>query len=119
MEKFLIQDSVFDALPTEQLQQLCEKSSLDNKTRACAALARRVQQQPDLLPYLLTMIRSPANRQIRVMGTISLAHVGFASLWFKSTDSIKQIMQEVLSEWPEPDRSDLVWFLQSQRLDHS
>lgn len=117
MEYIFITDPIFDNLSTERLKNFCEISSLVDKTRACAALARRAHKQPDLIPYLLMLIRSSAYRQTRVMGTISIAHVVFACLWYGSTTTLQHFLREILYSWPEPDRSDLVWFLQSQDLE--
>lgn len=58
---------------------------------------------------------NPDNRYI-LMGTISVAHVAVACLLRMGTQSGTAMANELLQAWPESDRSDLIWNLQSEEI---
>ena len=58
---------------------------------------------------------NPDNR-VPLMGTISVAHVAVACLLRLGTSSGSATANELLQSWPEPDRSDLIWYLRSEEI---
>lgn len=58
---------------------------------------------------------NPDNR-VPLMGTISVAHVAVACLLRLGTHSATATANELLQAWPEPDRSDLIWYLRSEEI---
>jgi hypothetical protein len=85
------------------------------RSHAIEAMAGKLQANPEVLPELLEAVVDPAN-SIRLMGTISVAHVGVASLLRASCDEARQGVKRLLATWPQPDRDDLLWYLESEGL---
>ena len=64
---------------------------------------------------LKLMSINPDNR-VHLMGTISVAHVAVACLLRMGTRSGTATANELVQAWPEPDRSDLIWYLRSEEI---
>lgn len=85
------------------------------RSHAIEAIAAKLQTNPEVLQKLLEAVVDPAN-SIRLMGTISVAHVGVASLLRSSTEEARQAAKRLVATWPQPDRDDLLWYLKSEGL---
>jgi hypothetical protein len=116
MEDFVLHDADYDPLTSTELMSYISKGGLLQRTRALAALARRTNIQPEVLPEVIKCINDPKQQMTRVMGTISPAHVAVAALWTAHTSDALQAIQRLLATWPEPDRSDLLRFLTDQSI---
>jgi uncharacterized Fe-S center protein len=57
-----------------------------------------------------------AVNQTQLMGTTRVAHVALATLLRVGTDVADQTAQELIDDWPESDKQDLLWYLQSEGL---
>jgi hypothetical protein len=68
-----------------------------------------------LLSALRDVATSPAN-QVRPTGTISVAHVAVGCLFRVGSGHAAGLAKDLLAHWPEPDRSDLLWYLKSEDL---
>lgn len=110
------QDPAYDMKPTEELLVLVERAGLLPRTRALAALARRTPDDERLIDVVIRSITDSTNMGARIFGTISVSHVGFACLWEYGPAVAKLELRSLLAKWPEPDRSDLLWFLKSQDI---
>jgi hypothetical protein len=116
-EKILVQYKEFDQLSTESLLELLNSDSRVNRVRALSTLARRSSQDGIITASVLKGITEPKNREARLLGsTISVSHVGFAVLWEFGPPDVRECLQKLLKNWPEPDRTDLLWFLKSQSI---
>jgi hypothetical protein len=51
------------------------------------------------------------------MGTVSLSHIALACLWIAGDEATHARVRRIVETWPEPDRTDLCWFLTSQEID--
>jgi hypothetical protein len=109
-------DPEFDSMSNEELFETLVRGGVPRRARAMAALARRASQAEGLADQVLEQIRSESNRSTRVMGTVSLSHIGFGCLWERGTIAVRAKLDEQFANWPEPDRTDLSWFLRSQGL---
>ena len=113
----LARDKAFDPLSTTSLLKLLHSNSRLNRARALSVLARRSSQEKAVIDQVLDGITEPKNKDARLMGsTISVSHIGFATLWAFGLPSIRQSLSKLLQDWPEPDRTDLLWFLKSQAI---
>ena len=52
----------------------------------------------------------------RLMGTITLAHLAVKALMQLGGEA-RDRAQALMHTWPEPDRSDLLWFLRSEGIE--
>lgn len=115
-DNIFVNDPEFDHLPTTKLIELSNSKLILERSRSLNALARRSSQDPTLVNYVMEAIVDPKNTGAKFMGTITLSHMAFACLWVFGTPTAKEALKRILSAWPEPDRSDLIWFLESQDL---
>jgi hypothetical protein len=106
----------FDQMPTDQLEQLMENSSILNRVHAIAALSRRSSQSRDLVSKIIAAIIDPKNRNDKLMGTISVAHLGIASLLRSDKPEYVEAANQLIEEWQGVDREDLIWYLKSESL---
>ncbi len=115
-EDLFIADPTYDALPDDRLRELLRSGTKSERARAMGALARRAASNPSLRAEVLAALTDPDHRAMRIMGTISIAHIGVACLYRASDDDVRRQVQQLITAWPEPDRTDLLWFLRSQSL---
>jgi len=115
-DEILSFDKEYDELSTAQLLKLLSSESKLSKGRALAALARRTKEDESLVNETVAAISDPANKETRIMGTISVSHIGVACLLDFGSSKTKELIKHLLKQWPEPDRSDLLWFLKSQSI---
>lgn len=117
-DHILVTDPPYDALDTASLRARLRATKME-RARAIGALARRAAREPQLVEEVLELLASEPCRQYRTMGSISLAHIGVASLWLASEDALRARIRSLINAWPEPDRTDLRWFLVSQEINLS
>ena len=82
------------------------------RCQAIEAMVAKIVSHPEVLHEVVNAIRDPKNA-IRLMGTISVAHVGLKSL-FGSSQEAKEYAKQLLANWDETERDDLLWFLKSE-----
>lgn len=114
-ERIFVTDPAYDQL---DLQVLRERllSTKTERARAMGALARRAGRDASLRPIVWALLKLPAIRDYRTMGTVSLAHIGVACLWMTGDETVRAELRSMVESWPAPDRTDLLWFLQSQEI---
>lgn len=112
----LSSDKEYDQFSTAELLVLLRDKSRLRKGRALAALARRTKDDELLVDEVIAAIQDPANQETRIMGTISISHIGVACLLGVGSSKTKERVMQLLEHWPEPDRSDLLWFLKSESV---
>jgi hypothetical protein len=109
-------DAPYDAFPTERLRELLAKGTKPERARAMGALARRAGHDRAVWDECLAAIENPIHRGLRLMGSISIAHIGVACSWSVAPQELRERLRALIDRWPEPDRGDLLWFLRSQDL---
>lgn len=87
--------------------------SFFEKSRAVTELARRSGQEVELLDLVIDVIYNPNNMKARTVGLVSVSYLGVAGLIEANTSLTLKIAKELIKKWPEPDRSDLIAFLES------
>ena len=97
----------------KETQELLHHPSSVVRVNAVDALARRSRDGLELIEDLVTAAKHPKN-DTPLMGTITVAHVAVASLFRVGTQKALAAGKQLLDEWPEPDRSDLLWYLKSE-----
>ena len=85
------------------------------RANAIEALAGLARDDDRLVDELIAAASDPQNN-VRLMGTISVAHVAVGCLLRVATAKALEAAKALLSEWPEPDRTDLIWYLGSEGL---
>jgi hypothetical protein len=115
-EDIFVADLSVDARTSDQLRETVGTGNAAERARAMGALARRAACEPALLDEVIALISNVELRQLRYMGTVSVAHIGVACLAIAGSQEVCERLAGVLREWPEPDRSDLLWFLKSQEI---
>jgi hypothetical protein len=119
MEEIFASDPEFDEKNIERLTYIVEHGYTPNRARAISALARRSASDPALRSKVVEFVASPKLREARTMGFVSLAHIGVLGMIAGNGGVIPPVVVSLYSSWPEPDRGDLLWFLQSQHVDVS
>jgi hypothetical protein len=102
-------------MPTDEVRGLLHHQSPLVRANALEALVAPAQHDRGLLDELIAAASDPANR-VRLMGTISVAHVAVACLLRVGTAEALEAVKTLWSAWPEPDRTDLTWYLESEGL---
>jgi hypothetical protein len=117
MEDIFLSDPEFDSRTSEELVGIIERTEKGNIARAIGALARRSSFDSLLEERVITLLQHPNVRGDRFMGTISMAHIGVLAMIAGKGGVIPRSVFALYTVWPEPDRSDLLWFLRSQGVD--
>ena len=84
------------------------------RSQAIAAMTGRIGSNSELLREVVDAIVDPVN-STRLMGTVSVAHVGLRHL-FAASESTKKAARELVATWPASERDDLLWFLKSEGI---
>lgn len=117
MEDIFLNDPEFDSKTFEELVGIIERTQKGNIARAIGALARRSSFDPLVEERVVALLEHPDLRGDRFMGTISMSHIGVLAMIAGNGGVISPSVLALYSAWPEPDRSDLLWFLRSQSVD--
>jgi hypothetical protein len=108
MDPIFNADAPYEACPTAQLRELLAKGTKAERSRAMGALARRTGHDASLWDECLAAIENPSNRELRFMGSISIAHIGAACLWSVAPPELRERLRALIDRWSEPDRGDLL-----------
>ena len=79
-----------------------------------AAMTSRIGNNSDLLREVVDAIVDPVN-STRLMGTVSVAHIGLKHL-LEASESTRKAALELLEIWPASERDELFWFLKSEGI---
>lgn len=113
MKETFLQDSEFEALTTSELVELLKQPLILEKGRALFELARRSSEDNDLLGMVVKEVHSSKNKSTRTVGIVSISFLGIAGLLYSDSNYSKNTATELIDSWKEPDRSNLVEFLDS------
>jgi hypothetical protein len=79
-----------------------------------AELARLSPVEPALVKVVTRLASAPENRSARLMGTISVAHFALTELLRSNPAAAPHAILPLLTNWPEPDRSDFISYLKAE-----
>jgi hypothetical protein len=102
-------------MPAAEVRSLLHHSSPLVRANALEALVIPAQHDRGVVEEIVSAISDTANR-FRLMGSISIAHVGVACLVRVGTTEALDAAKVLWSAWPEPDRTDLTRYLESEGL---
>lgn len=100
---------------TEEVRDLLHHASPLIRANALEALVAPAKRDGELVDELAAAASDPANK-VHLMGTISVAHLAVGCLLRVGTAEARQTAQALWSTWPERDRTDLTWYLESEGL---
>ena len=100
-------------MTVDEIRPYLQDTAAVVRGHAIEAMAAKIADNPSLLQEVVDVILDQ-NNSIRLMGTISVAHVGLKSLVESSSLAANQKAKQLLVTWPEPDRGDFLWFLKSE-----
>ncbi len=103
------------SLPAWQLRSYLENGGALVRINALLALMPFAKADPAFIKDFQRALEDPKNA-FRLMGTVTIAHLVVGCLFQVRTPEAVQIAQRYLEELPEPDRSDLLWYLQSEKI---
>ncbi|MCF4968144.1 hypothetical protein [Nostoc sp. CMAA1605] len=112
-EKCLLPNDEFYQFATPKLLEILENGLLLERGRALFVLARRSGGNEELIKKVLNEIYDAKNRNTKTIGIVSISFLGIAGLLEVNTNDTKEIVKKILDSWIEPERNDLILFLNS------
>jgi len=117
MEDIFTRDDEYDHLLVDMIEDKLRNQPVIVRARAIAALARYTAREESLVDHVLAALTLLQNLEDKIVGTISVSYIGFACLWAFGPQTARTALQSLLDAWSEPDRSDLLWFLETQGIE--
>ncbi len=108
----LIDRILTGATTFRELRELRQHPNALVRSNAIRALAPSPEVS-EAIEELVAAAEDSANAT-RLMGTIRVSHLAVESLFRLGTPEAFRVAETLLCEWPEPDRSDLLWYLRSE-----
>jgi hypothetical protein len=102
-------------LPLGEVRSLLRYPSPIVRANALDAIAVQAKGNDDVIGELLAVVSDPAN-QMPLMGTVSVAHLAIACLLRLGTPKATEAANQLIMNCPEPERTDLIWYLKSEGL---
>lgn len=102
-------------MPAEEILRLLRAGSILVRANAFEAIVPHARRDETLIHEIREAAIHPDN-QVRLMGTISVAHVAVAALFRVGDEKADEAARRLIDAWPEPDRGDLLWWLRSEGL---
>jgi len=102
-------------MPIAEVRRLLHHESPLVRVNALEACVDAARHDEDLLDEIRVAVSNPTNK-VRMMGTVSVAHIAVGCLLRVGTTEAVEAATALLQDWPEPDRSDLNWYLESEGL---
>lgn len=81
--------------------------------RALAALGKRAREPAEIA---LVTARIDQLRHERIMGTVSVAHLGVGGMLASGHDPTIAAARDLIAHWEQPDKTDLLWLLEDAGL---
>jgi hypothetical protein len=102
-------------MDTEQMRDLLHQPSAVVRANALEARVVPAKHDRKLIEEMAAAASDPANR-VRLMSTISVAHVAVGCLVRVGPIDALEAAKARGSAWPEANRTDLTWYLDSEGL---
>jgi hypothetical protein len=103
-------------MPPSEVRSLLHHPSPLVRVNAIEALVGTARREEGLVEELIAAATNSMNN-VPLMGTTSVAHVAVGCLLRVGTAKAVEAAQALLRAWPEPDRTDLTWYLKSENLE--
>jgi hypothetical protein len=118
MSNLLDVDPEFSALDPGDLRALVSRNneSVLRRGRAIMELARRASTDVSLLNEVANIVRAPEYRQLRTVGTTSVAQLGTAGLVAGGGERAIALARKLASEWDAGEQSDFAWLMRSSGI---
>jgi hypothetical protein len=113
--QYLIERIRSGEMPSGELRRCLRHRSPLVRANALEASVASSRLDESLLQDLINSVAAPTNKVV-LMGTISVAHIAVGCLFQIGTSAAVEAARGFLISWPEPDRSDLIWYLSSKGL---
>lgn len=114
MSKQFFNDEEFVKISNRDLMKKLSKNySVFERGRSLLQLARRSGKDLKKIELVIAQIQDIDNRNARTVGLVSIAHLGVAGLLEANTSITRSAANKLIKEWSEPDRSNLLDFLES------
>ena len=104
------------ALPTGDVRDLLHHQSPLVRANALEALVAPARYDEAVLDQLIAAASDPVNKA-PLMGTTSVAHVAVRCILSVGTDMALEAARALVNAWLEPNRGDLIWYLNSEGLE--
>lgn len=102
------------SMHVDEIRPYLHDESAIVRSQAIAAMTSRIENDSDLLREVVDAIVDPEN-STRLMGTVSVAHIGLKHL-LEASESTRKAALELLETWPASERENLFWFLKSEGI---
>lgn len=109
--KILPPDEKFSPLPTQQLIDNINDSSLIVRARIITVLGTRLNESPLIFKEIRDAIINPVNKQARVMGLTSVSWFGIITVLENGTVAQKADINHIMSSWDTQDKQDIIHYL--------
>jgi hypothetical protein len=100
-------------LSTEQLIEKLHDTAAIARAFALNELAKRTRKDEALLPIVKEEILKRENQNLRLRGTVSISHFGMVGLAEAKSAKAIALIESLLANWEEPDKSDLLLTLEN------
>jgi len=100
-------------LPLGELRHYLFHASPLVRANAIVVVAEHIQEDGPLLNEVVGFAKNP-DHSFRLMGATSVGHMAVLGLLRSRCDAARRAGLELVKSWPEADRQDLVWFLESE-----
>lgn len=103
----------------QELLEMLESTLFLHRAAAMTEIGKRLKNDfnPTMLKAMIEAIDQPQNMTERIRGTVSVSHVGVASLLEAEQPQALIAAADLINQWSEPDKSDLLWFLNAEGLE--
>jgi len=101
---------------TAKLRVLLNHEAILVRVNAADALAQRIHLDGEIVDDLVRAAINPSNSGARLMGTITVSHVIVGALLKSQERTAVEAGQQLLAQWPNSERTDLLWYLKSERI---
>jgi hypothetical protein len=102
-------------VPPVEVRRLLHHESPVIRVNALEACVQPAQHDEDVLEQVRLAASNPVNNA-RLMGTVSVAHVALGCLLRIGTTKAVEAAKTLFNNWPEPDKTHLSWYLESEGL---
>ncbi len=100
-------------LPLAELRKFLHHPSPVVRANAVEIVTEAIGDNGSLLGEVVEFARKPEN-SFRLMGTIRVGYFAVLGLLRSPIEAVRQAGTDLLTTWPEADRDDLVYFVQSE-----
>lgn len=102
-------------LSSRQLREYLSHRSPLVRANAIEIFAEHLSEDESLLSEIVLFATNPEHSFV-LMGATTVAHWAVLSMLRSSCVAAREAGRELLRDWSEPERQDLIWFLRSEGI---